>query len=167
MQWIPKKIVAIGEDFHSQVGNDKVRTTLYKVRWEGHDKKLRELWTKDFKSSPTEEDEVEDDDVEMTGEDSDNVSRVDEDPIEKEMFLANETSTEEVIVSYVNPKTLDQLEEWMKENHISNDKFSQDVIFQYWSGRLSGHTHVNKAYPDVVRMWRQFHGCPESGGGIE
>ena len=30
---------AIGEDFHSQVGDGKVRTTLYKVRWEGYDKK--------------------------------------------------------------------------------------------------------------------------------
>ncbi len=167
MQWIPKKIVSIGENFHSQVCNDKVRTTLYKVRWEGHDKKLREVWTKDFKSSPTEGDEVEDDDVEMTGEVSGKVSRVDEDPFEKEMLLANETNTEEVIVSYVNPKVLDQLEEWMKENHISNDKFSHDVIFQYWSGRLSGHAHVNKTYPDVVRMWRQFHGCSESGVGIE
>ena len=39
MQWIPKQIVAIGEDFHSQVGEGKVRTTLYKVRWEGYDKK--------------------------------------------------------------------------------------------------------------------------------
>jgi hypothetical protein len=39
MQCIPKQIVAIGEDFHSQVGDGKVRTTLYKVRWEGYDKK--------------------------------------------------------------------------------------------------------------------------------
>ena len=31
--------MAIGEDFHSQVGDGKVRTTLYKVRWEGYDKK--------------------------------------------------------------------------------------------------------------------------------
>jgi hypothetical protein len=89
MQWIPKQIVAIGEDFHSQVGDDKVRTTLYKVRWEGYDKKLREVWTKDFKSSPAEEDDVEEDDVEMKGEGSGKVSRVDEDPFEKEMRLAN------------------------------------------------------------------------------
>jgi hypothetical protein len=39
MQWIPKQIVTIGEDFHSQVGDGKVRTTLYKVRWKGYDKK--------------------------------------------------------------------------------------------------------------------------------
>jgi hypothetical protein len=39
MLWIPKQIVAIGEDFHSHVGDGKVRTTLYKVRWEGYDKK--------------------------------------------------------------------------------------------------------------------------------
>ena len=58
----------------------------------------------------------------------------------------------------------------MKENpipYISNDKFSQENIFQYWSGCLSGHTHVNRTDPDVVRMWKQFHGCPVSGDGIE
>jgi hypothetical protein len=59
----------------------------------------------------------------------------------------------------------------MKEKpiaYISNDKFSQEGIFQYsddWAGRLPGHAHVNQTYPDVVRMWRQFHVCP--GGGIE
>ena len=37
-------------------------------------------------SSPVEEDDVEEDDVEMTGEDSGKVSRVDEDPFEKEML---------------------------------------------------------------------------------
>ena len=61
------------------------------------------MWTKDFKSSPSEEDDVEEDDVEMTGEDSGKVSRVDEDPFEKEIRLANETSTEEVRVSCANP----------------------------------------------------------------
>ena len=38
---------------------------------------------------------------------------------------------------------------WFLENpilYISNDK---------------------RTYPDVVRMWRQFHGYPGSGGGIE
>ncbi len=39
MQWIPKQIVAIGEDFHSQDGDGKARTTLYKVRCQGYDKK--------------------------------------------------------------------------------------------------------------------------------
>ena len=58
----------------------------------------------------------------------------------------------------------------MKEKsipYISNDKFSQEDIFDYWAGRLPGHTHVNQTYPDVVRMWRKFQGCPASGGGIE
>ena len=61
---------------------------------------------------------------------------------------------------YGKPQALYQLEEWMKENpipYISNDKFSQVVIFHYWAGRLPGHAHVNQTYPDVVRMWRQFH----------
>ena len=42
----------------------------------------------------------------------------------------------------------------MKENpipYMSNDKFSQEDIFKYWDGRLSGHAHVNQTYPDVVR----------------
>jgi hypothetical protein len=68
-----------------------------------------------FQSSPTAEYDVEESDVDMTGEGSGKVSRVDEDPFEKEICLANETSSEEVRVSYVNPKTLDQLEEWMKD----------------------------------------------------
>jgi hypothetical protein len=52
--------------------------------------------------------------------------------------------------------------------YISNDKFSQEDIFDYRTGRLPGHVHVNQTYPsDVVRMWRQFHGSPASGGGIE
>ncbi len=38
LQWIiPKQIVTIGTDFHSQVGDEKVRSTLYKVWWEGYD----------------------------------------------------------------------------------------------------------------------------------
>ena len=51
------------------------------------------------------------------------VSCVDEDPFETEMRLDNETSEEEVRVSYVNPKC-------MKENpspYISNDKLSQET----------------------------------------
>ena len=41
---------------------------------------LREVWTKDFKSSPAAEDDVQEDDVELAGEGSGEASRVDEDP---------------------------------------------------------------------------------------
>ena len=51
--------------------------------------------------------------------------------------------------------------------YISNDNFRQEDIFDYWNVQMSGHVHVKRTYPDVVRMWRQFHGCPGSGGGIE
>jgi hypothetical protein len=80
MKWIPKQIVGIGEDFHRQVDDDKVKTTLYKVQ-------LREVWTKNFKKFP-----VEELDVEMTGdrEGSGNPSR-DEDDFEKQMCLTNES----------------------------------------------------------------------------
>ena len=66
---------------------------MYTLEWGWQ--QLREVWTKDFKSSPSEEDDVEEDDVEMTGEGSGDVSRVDEDPFEKELLLANETSVEQ------------------------------------------------------------------------
>ncbi len=72
----------------------------------------------------------------------------------------------------IRSPALDQLEEWMKEKpilYISNDKFSQEGIVDYCAGSLPGHVHVNQTYPDVVRMWRQFHGCSvsQAGGGIE
>jgi hypothetical protein len=97
-------------------------------------------------------------------------SRVDEDPFEKQMRLTYEVHVRASTTQrYDKPQGLDQLEEWIKENpipYISHDNFSQEDIVHYWGGRLSGHTHVNQTYPDVVRMWRQFHGCPASGRGI-
>ncbi len=92
------------------------------------------------------------------------------------MCRIHETTTEQLRVSttprYVKPQSLDQLEEWMKENpipYISNVQSGRylSLFSDYWSGRQSGHVHVNQTYPDVVRMWRQFHGCPVSGVGIE
>ncbi len=64
----------------------------YNLKWGLQ--QLREAWTKNFKSSPAEEDDVEEDDVEMTGEggDSEEPSHVDEDPFEKQMLLTNEVS---------------------------------------------------------------------------
>ena len=38
IQWIPEQIVGIGEDSHSQVDDDNVKTILYKVRWNGYDR---------------------------------------------------------------------------------------------------------------------------------
>jgi hypothetical protein len=38
IQWIPEQIVGIGEDFHSQVDDDKVKKTVYRVRWNGYDR---------------------------------------------------------------------------------------------------------------------------------
>jgi hypothetical protein len=38
IQWIPEQIVGIGEDFHSQVDNGKVKTTVCRVRWSGYDR---------------------------------------------------------------------------------------------------------------------------------
>jgi hypothetical protein len=38
IQWIPEQIVGIGEDFQSQADDDKVKTTVYRVRWSGYDR---------------------------------------------------------------------------------------------------------------------------------
>ncbi len=67
------------------------------------------MWTKSFKSSATAEDDVQEDDVEMTVEGG-------------------------ASQRYGKPQDLDQLEEWMKEKtipYISNDKFSQEDIFEF------------------------------------
>ena len=39
IQWIPEQIVGSGEDFHRQVDDRKVKTTLHKVRWKGYARK--------------------------------------------------------------------------------------------------------------------------------
>jgi hypothetical protein len=132
------------------------------------------VWTKNFKSSAAAEDDVQEDDVEMTveGGASGAGAPADEDPFEKQMRLSYEPQVRvSTVQRYGKPQALDQLEEWMKEKpipYICNDKFSQEGIFQvHWARRLPGHAHVNQTYPDVVRLWRLFHGCPASGGGIE
>jgi hypothetical protein len=103
----------------------------YNHEWELH--QLREVWTKTFKSSAAAEDDVQEDDVEMTVE-----GAADEDPFEKQMCLSYELQVRvSTIRRYGKPQALDQLEEWMKEKpipYISNDKFSQEVIFHYWTG---------------------------------
>ncbi len=97
------------------------------------------MWTKTFKSSATAEDDVQEDDVEMTvkGGASSVGDPADKDPFEQQMRLRYESQVRASTVRrYGKPQALDQLEEWMKEKpipYISNDKFSQEVIFE--SGR--------------------------------
>jgi hypothetical protein len=115
------------------------------------------VWTKTFKSSPSTEDDVQEDDVEMTVEGG--VSFVgdppDEDPSEKQMRLTYESQVRgSTVQRYDKTQSLDQLEEWMKEEpipYISNDKFSQEGIFDYWAGCLTGHVHVNQTY-DIMEL---------------
>ncbi len=82
---------------------------------------LREVWTKTFKSSADTEDDVQEDD-------------------DKQMRLSYESQVRTSTVRrYGKPQALDQLEERMKEKpspYISNDKLSQEGIFDYWDGRL-------------------------------
>jgi hypothetical protein len=72
--------------------------------------KLREVWTKNFKTSPSEEV-----DVEMTGdgEGSGELSR-DEDDFEKQMRLSNESDKTTVRVS-PSQAQVDQFEGWLLE----------------------------------------------------
>jgi hypothetical protein len=72
---------------------------------------LREVWTKNFKTSPAEED-----DVEMTG-DGEGLgeSFADEDDFEKQMRLANESDKTAVRAS-PSQAQVDQLEGWLWKN---------------------------------------------------
>jgi hypothetical protein len=104
---------------------------------------LCETTTKNFKSSPTEED-----DVEMTGDgtDSGQPSRDKDlkDDFEKQWCLVDESDKTVVRVS-PSQAQVDPLEGWLLEKpipYISNDKFSQEDIFDYWNDHLSGHVHV-------------------------
>jgi hypothetical protein len=122
------------------------------------------VWTKTFKSSAAAEDDVQEDDVEMTveGGASSAGDPADEDPFEKQMRLSYESQVRASTAQrYGKPQALDQLEEWMKEKpipYISNDKFSQEGIFHYWglcvrswlSGNL-GKTALRLT--EIIRMY--------------
>ena len=73
---------------------------------------LREVWTKNFKSSAAAQDDVQEDDVEMTveGRASSVGAPEDEDVFEKQMRLSNEATTEQLRAStaprYGKPQAL-------------------------------------------------------------
>ncbi len=67
-------------------------------------------------------------------------SRVDEDPFEEQMRHTNEASAEQLIVSTA-PR-------YVKPQAL-------DQLEEWMEEKCR------------VRMWRQFHGCHASGGGIE
>ena len=96
----------------------------YNLNWDLQ--QLREVWTKNFKTSAAEED-----DVEMTGDgEGSGESSRDEDDFEKQMRLANESDKTEVRVP-PSQAQVDQLEGWLLEKpipYISNDNFSQEDI---------------------------------------
>ena len=74
---------------------------------------LREVWTKNFKTSPAEED-----DVEMTGDgEGSGQSSRDEDDFEKQMHLANE-SDKTAVREPPSQAQVDQLEGWHLEKTI-------------------------------------------------
>ena len=119
------------------------------------------MWTKNFKTFLAEEN-----DVEMTGDgEGFGEPSPDENDFEKQMYLTNESDKTAVRTS-PSQAQVDQLEGCLLEKpipYISNDKFSQEGIFDNWKGHLPGHAHVKRTYPDVVRMWRQFHLDLEAG----
>ena len=83
------------------------------------------MWTRNFKTSP-----VEEDDVEMTGdgEGSEESSR-DEDDFEKQMRLVNESDKTAVRAS-PSQTQVDQLEEWLLEKptpYISRHGYLPDL----------------------------------------
>jgi hypothetical protein len=60
------------------------------------------------------------------------------------MSLTNESDKTTVTVS-PSQTQVDQFEGCLLEKpipYISNDNFSQEGIFDHWTGKLSGHDHV-------------------------
>ncbi len=51
---------------------------------------------------------------------------------------------------------------WKKNQFLTSLMTSsvRKVSFTIGLGVCQGTLNVNQTYPDVVRMWRQFHGCP-------
>ena len=102
------------------------------------------MWTRNFKSSAAAEDDVQEDDVEMTveGGASSAGAPADEDPFEKQMRLNYESQVRVLTVQrYGKPQALDQLEEWMKEKlipYISNDKFVRKASLTIGLGVCQG-----------------------------
>ena len=92
----------------------------YDLNWDLQ--QLREVWTKNFKNSPAEED-----DVEMTGDgEGSGEPSCDENDFEKQILLANESDKTAVRAS-PSQAQVDQLEGWLLEKpipYISNDNFS-------------------------------------------
>ena len=80
---------------------------------------LREVWTKNFKTSPAEED-----DVEMTG-DGEGLGEPspEEDDFEKQMRLAKESDKTTVRVS-PSKAQVDQLEGWLLENQFRTSRMT-------------------------------------------
>ena len=83
---------------------------------------LREVWTKNFKTFPAEED-----DVEMTG-DGEGLGEPspDEDDFEKQMHLANESDKTAVRTS-PSQTQVDQLEGWLLEKPIPLSRMTTSV----------------------------------------
>jgi hypothetical protein len=76
----------------------------------------------------------------------------DEDDFEKQMRLANKSDKTAGRVS-PSQAQVDQLEGWLLEKpipYISNDNFRQEGIFDYWTGKLSGHAHVKRTYNSTM-----------------
>jgi hypothetical protein len=88
-----------------------LRSQKYDLNWGL--KQLREVWTKNFETSP-----VEDDDVKMTGdEECSREPSHDEDDFEKQMRLAN-ASDKTAVRASPSQAQVDQLEECLLEKPI-------------------------------------------------
>ena len=94
----------------------------YNLNWGLY--QLREVWTKNFKNSAAEEDDVE---MTVDGEGSGESSR-DEDDFEKQMRLTNESDKTAVRVSPSQAQVVsDQLEGWILENQFRASRMTTSV----------------------------------------
>ena len=135
-------------------------STKFDLNWRS--RQLREVRIKSCKSAP--EPALSDDALDSEGAGSANKEPpcADEEDLKRGMRLQYEVEirASQNVQAAVQP---DQLEECLEEPsvpYVSDDNTSQQGVLEYWNRKTS-------QYPDLARMWRQFHAWPASGRGIE
>eukprot|EP00918_Siedleckia_nematoides_P044211 GHVU01096623.1.p1 GENE.GHVU01096623.1~~GHVU01096623.1.p1 ORF type:complete len:153 (+),score=16.46 GHVU01096623.1:502-960(+) len=110
---------------------------------------LRGLWRDNFKPRTTTGSQGDEDVVGETGVDR---------PRKKPFLL---TAFAGVQVGPAEASERDELEQYLSEPVAEDDEdFSKAGIFAYWYERRN-------RWPNLTRMWREYHGSPASTAGVE
>ena len=114
-----------------------MRSTLFKVWWEGYDKK--DDTTKDLEKL------VADRLCEVGIKSTDDLTNT-----PKHTERSYLTTVDGHVIRYQNTSNLEQHYIRGGEDHYIRGGEDHEYFFHYWSGSLSGNAHFNQTYPNVV-----------------